>query len=200
MKLDKLFLWKEPPELDFSLPTINFDVRAGEIVAIAGIEGNGQSELVKYISGNKKAPSGTIIFKCARKLRDLLLSFLRKAKKAPPDGDLEFKYSKYDISKKKESISYQNEYGTKVSLWRLLILLSRSAKKSSNGTITFNYSKKRQPLIKRKIVRYKNEEGVDVSFDSIGKRLKGGMSLVPEDRHKDGLFLDDSVSFNTVCN
>jgi len=33
------------------LNNINFDVRAGEIVCIAGIEGNGQTELVKAITG-----------------------------------------------------------------------------------------------------------------------------------------------------
>jgi simple sugar transport system ATP-binding protein len=41
---------------DFSL-----EVRAGEIVGIAGVEGNGQTELVEAITGLRKAESGTIL-------------------------------------------------------------------------------------------------------------------------------------------
>jgi len=39
---------------------VSFDVRAGEIVCIAGIDGNGQTELVYGISGLEKASAGTI--------------------------------------------------------------------------------------------------------------------------------------------
>lgn len=43
---------------DFSL-----QVRAGEIVGIAGVEGNGQSELIEAITGLRKVESGKIMFK-----------------------------------------------------------------------------------------------------------------------------------------
>jgi simple sugar transport system ATP-binding protein len=39
---------------------VSFDVRAGEIVGIAGVAGNGQSELLEAISGMRKAVSGRI--------------------------------------------------------------------------------------------------------------------------------------------
>ena len=39
---------------------VSFDVRAGEIVCIAGIDGNGQSELIYGITGLEKPTSGTI--------------------------------------------------------------------------------------------------------------------------------------------
>ena len=39
---------------------VSFDVRRGEIVAIAGIDGNGQSELVHAITGLEKLERGTI--------------------------------------------------------------------------------------------------------------------------------------------
>ena len=39
---------------------VSFDVHAGEIVCIAGIDGNGQSELVYGITGLEKASKGTI--------------------------------------------------------------------------------------------------------------------------------------------
>ncbi|MER8691363.1 ABC transporter ATP-binding protein [Mesorhizobium opportunistum] len=40
---------------------ISFDVRAGEIVGIAGVAGNGQSELLEAISGIRRAVSGSVM-------------------------------------------------------------------------------------------------------------------------------------------
>ena len=48
---------------DRGLPTVNgasFAVRGGEIVAIAGIDGNGQSELIEAITGLRPVAGGTI--------------------------------------------------------------------------------------------------------------------------------------------
>jgi ABC-type uncharacterized transport system ATPase subunit len=39
---------------------LSFDVRAGEIVGIAGVDGNGQSELIDAITGLRRASAGTI--------------------------------------------------------------------------------------------------------------------------------------------
>lgn len=41
-----------------ALHGISFDVRAGEIVGIAGVEGNGQSELIEVLTGMRKTTSG----------------------------------------------------------------------------------------------------------------------------------------------
>jgi simple sugar transport system ATP-binding protein len=40
---------------------VSFEVRRGEIVAIAGVDGNGQSELVESLTGLRRAASGTIL-------------------------------------------------------------------------------------------------------------------------------------------
>lgn len=40
---------------------VNLELHAGEILAIAGVDGNGQSELVEAIMGLRKASSGQII-------------------------------------------------------------------------------------------------------------------------------------------
>ncbi|MBM3598304.1 MAG: ABC transporter ATP-binding protein [Alphaproteobacteria bacterium] len=42
---------------------VSFDVRAGEIVGIAGVSGNGQSELLEALSGIRRASSGTVKIK-----------------------------------------------------------------------------------------------------------------------------------------
>lgn len=39
---------------------LNLDVRAGEIVGLAGVDGNGQSELIEAITGLRKIESGTV--------------------------------------------------------------------------------------------------------------------------------------------
>ena len=39
---------------------VSFDVRAGEIVALAGVQGNGQSELVEALAGMRPVESGSI--------------------------------------------------------------------------------------------------------------------------------------------
>ena len=57
---------------------VSFTVRAGEIVGIAGIEGNGQTELIEALSGLAKTTGGNIEFdgrdvtnQSARKLKEL---------------------------------------------------------------------------------------------------------------------------------
>lgn len=45
------------------LKNFSIEVRAGEIVGVAGVEGNGQTELVEAITGMRKAQSGKVYFK-----------------------------------------------------------------------------------------------------------------------------------------
>lgn len=45
------------------LDDLNLDIKAGEIHGIAGVDGNGQSELIETLTGLKKAESGSVIFK-----------------------------------------------------------------------------------------------------------------------------------------
>ena len=40
---------------------VSFDVRAGEIVGIAGVAGNGQSELLEVIAGIRRAIAGAVM-------------------------------------------------------------------------------------------------------------------------------------------
>ncbi|CEG26856.1 ABC transporter ATP-binding protein [Bacillus sp. B-jedd] len=59
LKIDSLSVKnnrKVPALKDFSL-----EVRAGEIVGIAGVDGNGQTELVEAITGLRKAESGEVL-------------------------------------------------------------------------------------------------------------------------------------------
>ena len=44
------------------LDNLNFFLRKGEILGIAGIEGNGQKEAMEILTGNRKAESGSILY------------------------------------------------------------------------------------------------------------------------------------------
>jgi len=48
------------------LKAISFSIRAGEILGIAGVSGNGQSELLEVLSGVSRVSSGTIDYKGER--------------------------------------------------------------------------------------------------------------------------------------
>ena len=58
LHLEQLFVRDD--RLDMAVNGLDLDVRAGEIVAIAGVQGNGQTELVEAITGLRPADSGTI--------------------------------------------------------------------------------------------------------------------------------------------
>ena len=56
----ELSLVKEDP-FGTTLEQVSFDVRAGEVVGVAGVSGNGQQELMAALSGeDPRAPAGTI--------------------------------------------------------------------------------------------------------------------------------------------
>ena len=50
---------KESRGLD-AVKNLSLDVRAGEVVGIAGIDGNGQTELIQALAGLTKVENGSI--------------------------------------------------------------------------------------------------------------------------------------------
>ena len=61
LKIDKLCVKNNKKVL--GLKNFSLEVRAGEIVGIAGVEGNGQTEIVEALTGMRPVESGTIMFK-----------------------------------------------------------------------------------------------------------------------------------------
>jgi simple sugar transport system ATP-binding protein len=61
LKIDNLCVQSNKKVL--GLKNFSLEVKAGEIVGIAGVEGNGQSELVEAITGLRKIESGSVIVK-----------------------------------------------------------------------------------------------------------------------------------------
>ena len=60
LSLKNIYLKSEIAD-KYVLNNVSFDVHSGEILCIAGVEGNGQSEIVKVISGLLEQESGEII-------------------------------------------------------------------------------------------------------------------------------------------
>lgn len=53
-----------------AVKNLNLEVRAGEILCVAGIDGNGQTELIEVITGLEKVSSGKIVFD-GKEIQDL---------------------------------------------------------------------------------------------------------------------------------
>lgn len=58
--LDVKDIWTSGEKEISKIRGISFDVKAGEIVGIAGIDGNGQSELIEAIAGLRQVEKGTV--------------------------------------------------------------------------------------------------------------------------------------------
>ena len=59
--------WHNADPFGVSLEEVDLEVRAGEIVGIAGVAGNGQSELLEALSGIRRAERGRVVL-CGREL------------------------------------------------------------------------------------------------------------------------------------
>jgi simple sugar transport system ATP-binding protein len=60
--LDVQDLWVHDARGLLAVKGINLEIRKGEIVGIAGVEGNGQTELVEALTGLRKASEGKVMY------------------------------------------------------------------------------------------------------------------------------------------
>ena len=81
--LDVKDVWTSGEKEISKIRGISFDVKAGEIVGIAGIDGNGQSELIEAIAGLRKVEKGSVILdgvditnKTVKKIREAGLTHI----------------------------------------------------------------------------------------------------------------------------
>lgn len=81
--LDVKDIWTSGEKEISKIRGISFDVKTGEIVGIAGIDGNGQSELIEAIAGLRKVEKGSVILdgvditnKSVKKIREAGLTHI----------------------------------------------------------------------------------------------------------------------------
>ena len=80
---------------------VSFDVRAGEIVALAGVQGNGQTELIEAITGLRQVAGGRVRLDdrdvTGHGAHELFRAGARSALAASSSGDFSFDYTQFGI-------------------------------------------------------------------------------------------------------
>lgn len=172
---------------------VSFQVHAGEIVCIAGIDGNGQTELVYGITGLEKlAPNVEedveehVEKPIWQKLKDVEKQ--GRAKLFFTQCGEQLKFFFVELGKKiwKKLKKFGETVAAKaVALWNKLVLL-------------FNKNKAQELDPNADVKGRITLCGQDITKAPIRKRSKTGMSHIPEDRHKYGLVLDYTLEQNMV--
>lgn len=172
---------------------VSFQVHAGEIVCIAGIDGNGQTELVYGITGLEKlAPNVKeeveehVEKPVWQKLKEVEKQ--ERAKLFFTQCGEQLKFFFVELGKKiwKKLKKFGETVAAKaVALWNKLVLL-------------FNKNKAQEPDPNADVKGRITLCGQDITKAPIRKRSKTGMSHIPEDRHKYGLVLDYTLEQNMV--
>lgn len=158
-----------------SLKNISLNIKSGEILGIAAIDGNGQSELIKIIGGLEKPTSGTI----------MINDHETSNKKAKHLYYSKNKYSNKDIILRVKKLveKFSNGKSTKeISKKPFNVQLFESLKIAERQT---------KELARKQQSKY--NEG-----DFYWSKTTSLLSHIPEDRHAHGLILDYSVTKNAV--
>lgn len=172
---------------------VSFQVHAGEIVCIAGIDGNGQTELVYGLTGLEKlAPNVKeeveehVEKPVWQKLKEVEKQ--ERAKLFFTQCGEQLKFFFVELGKKiwKKLKKFGETVAAKaVALWNKLVLL-------------FNKNKAQELDPNADVKGRITLCGQDITKAPIRKRSKTGMSHIPEDRHKYGLVLDYTLEQNMV--
>mgnify|MGYP001034550760 FL=1 len=172
---------------------VSFQVHAGEIVCIAGIDGNGQTELVYGITGLEKlAPNVKeeveehVEKPVWQKLKEVEKQ--ERAKLFFTQCGEQLKFFFVELGKKiwKKLKKFGETVAAKaVALWNKLVLM-------------FNKNKAQELDPNADVKGRITLCGQDITKAPIRKRSKTGMSHIPEDRHKYGLVLDYTLEQNMV--
>ncbi|AWX70460.1 ABC transporter ATP-binding protein [Mycoplasmopsis anatis] len=187
LKIENVTTKGDKPLKNFSL-----DVHSGEIVAIAGVEGNGQLDLEYVVSGLKKPTSGSIKLKKTELIKD--------------------NYNKMLKRDKKTNIIYSSI----LSIVALVIIILMSLSKVMSNVIPINLMITLCSLLLIIIIPiliiylvnlFRNikaiqefnidkSDFIDISKLSTYKISQLGFSYIASDRHKHSMILDYTVFDN----
>lgn len=172
---------------------VSFTVHSGEIVCIAGIDGNGQTELVYGLTGLEKlAPN--IDETEERKIDVPVWTKLKNVDKK--------ERAKLFFTQSGEFIRYFFvKLGFKIWDWMKKVgegIASKCVALWNKLVFVFDKNKRESIDVNADVKGRVYLCGQDITKASIRKRSKIGMSHIPEDRHKHGLVLDYSLEQNMV--
>lgn len=187
LKIENVTTKGDKPLKNFSL-----DVHSGEIVAIAGVEGNGQLDLEYVVSGLKKPTSGSIKLKKTELIKDNYNKMLKRDKKT------------------------NIVYSSILSIIALVIIILTSLSKVMSNVIPINLMITLCSLLLIIIIPiliiylvnlFRNikaiqefnidkSDFIDISKLSTYKISQLGFSYIASDRHKHSMILDYTVFDN----
>lgn len=187
LKIENVTTKGDKPLKNFSL-----DVHSGEIVAIAGVEGNGQLDLEYVVSGLKKPTSGSIKLKKTELIKDNYNKMLKRDKKT------------------------NIVYSSILSIVALVIIILMSLSKVMSNVIPINLMITLCSLLLIIIIPiliiylvnlFRNikaiqefnidkSDFIDISKLSTYKISQLGFSYIASDRHKHSMILDYTVFDN----
>ena len=177
---------------------VSFNVRAGEIVCIAGIEGNGQNDLIYALTGLEKVKNGEIILRNAN-CKDYINKLQTEYKenwytKVKHNINTFMTYIGYRLSGLFNYIGFEIQ-----NCWQYLKnSVVNLFKKENKIEVAWNQWTKLP-----KFNEVKNQPLIgDIHLEQLTIRQRNirGISHIPEDRHKHGLVLDFNLRDNLVLN
>jgi ABC-type uncharacterized transport system ATPase subunit len=165
---------------------VSFTVRQGEIVCIAGIEGNGQTELVYSLAGLEKIRSGSAVLHNVDRYR-----FLKLGKDGKENGFVHFFRMVHETTHWLCFSAKENTQAFFINIGRHC----RALVSKKHPYEAYAAKKMLSPFKEDKLPQYADAHLEDMS---IRKRSISGVSHIPEDRQKYGLALDFSLKDNLV--
>ncbi len=178
----------------YAVKDVSFQVREGEIVCIAGIDGNGQTELVYGLTGLEKlAPN--------------VEEQVEENEEEKPQWKKLSEYKKEERAKAFfVQASEKTVYGLKtfgknfVEWWKRVgeSIATKSVALWNKIVFTFDKDKKAAVDVNADVKGRITLDGKDITKATIRTRSKDGISHIPEDRHKHGLVLDYTLEQNMV--
>lgn len=178
----------------YAVKDVSFQVREGEIVCIAGIDGNGQTELVYGLTGLEK----------------LAPNVDEQTERNEEEKPQWKKLSEYKKEERAKAFFVQARektvYGLKtfgknfVEWWKRVgeSIATKSVALWNKIVFTFDKDKKAAVDVNADVKGRITLDGKDITKATIRTRSKDGISHIPEDRHKHGLVLDYTLEQNMV--
>lgn len=201
LKLNNISTSSEKP-----LKNVSLEIKSGEILAIAGVEGNGQTDLEYVISGMIKPTQGEILLS-KTDLNKKRSKEIQKKNKINSFISLGISILSLVISiilftfpttTTDQRYIFTLLGATLVILW--LILMSVFINKEYGIYIKRKFNNWKKVILKNKepIIQKPENEFINLTEHSVSNISRLGVSFIPSDRHKHGLVLDYNIKSNTI--
>lgn len=201
LKLNNISTSSEKP-----LKNVSLEIKSGEILAIAGVEGNGQTDLEYVISGMIKPTQGEILLS-KTDLNKKRSKEIQKKNKINSFISLGISISSLVISiilfTFPTTTTDQRYIFTLLGATLVilsLILMSVFISKEYGIYIKRKFNNWKKVILKNKepIIQKPENEFINLTEHGVSNISRLGVSFIPSDRHKHGLVLDYNIKSNTI--